>query len=149
VIFDNLIATGGAVRLTNMSSVGGWWITRQSLEPGEEKLAGYPANYLRGDERPWGGKLYLTTHRLIFLPSFIDRFMGSESVIFELAEVTVADRETTASIQSAKDQIRVVLDSGEDEFFVVQHPDATVDAINDAIGQVPPPSVTESEAVEE
>lgn len=118
-----------------MPSIGGWWITSFDLEPGEEEVASYSANYRRGDDRPWGGRLYVTSDRLVFLPHFIDRFLGGHPVEIDLTAIAAVDRESSPGTTSVAKQIRVVRETGEDAFFVVSKPDDTIERIRETQAQ--------------
>lgn len=76
-----------------MTKLGGWWMTSLTL-PSEETLKfKYPANYFAGD-RPYGGRLYLTDDRLVFLPHRIDSLFGASAVSIWYPDIEVLDIET-------------------------------------------------------
>src|ERR1051325_9657973 len=53
------------------------WFNRPVLDDGETVVKSYPANHTQG-KRAVGGKLFLTTRRLVFVPNRLDSRMGGQ-----------------------------------------------------------------------
>lgn len=118
---------------TPMTSVGGWFVESYELDPEEEKIDSFAAIYHRGDERPWGGRLYLTNSRLIFVPNIIDRFRDGESFCRELLDIANVSRVTAGENLSASKLLQIEYDRGDPEQFHTKKLDAVRDTILDAV----------------
>lgn len=79
-----------------MAKLGGWWLSSEPLDDDEVVLEKYPTNYFENDRRPYGGRLYVTDKRLVFLPHILDALFGASrlSVTFDAIEdvASEADR---------------------------------------------------------
>lgn len=82
-----------------MATLGGWWMSKFSLESNESLEEKFPANRFEGEGRPHGGRLYLTDRRVIFLPQRLDAALGADPTAIryeELAAVSVDRKEDHA-----------------------------------------------------
>lgn len=119
---------------SHMASIGGWFVESFELEPDEEKIDSFAAIYHRGDQRPWGGRLYLTSERLIFVPNIIDRFRGGHSFDRDLLGVADVSRVTAGENLSASKLLQIEYDTRESERFHTKKLDTVRDTILEAIG---------------
>lgn len=117
-----------------MTTVGGWFVQSYELEPDETKTEKYATIHHRGDQRPWGGRLYLTDRRLIFVPNFIDRFLGGESFDIPLLEVDHVSTSEEDDLDTPK-LVSVSLDDGTIKRFHIDQTRRAADAILDAVGE--------------
>jgi hypothetical protein len=116
----------------------GLWVRLPTLEPGEIVQQAWPANHSRGT-RAVGGKLFLTDLRLIFAPNAVDRLTGQGDWSCSLKDVTavgIADRTIETPFSgSIRKRLRIATSGGEEEFFVVNHAEDKVAALDAARGR--------------
>lgn len=124
-----------------MADIGSWWVAGHESEPDETVVSSYYVNYLRPAKRPLGGKLYLTTHRLLFSPHLIDAVFGGEKLAIgheEIDRVRAIDREEAAQLEDSEGggsaaRLHVELVDGSHASFVVNDLDAAAEAIRDVV----------------
>lgn len=127
-----------------MASIGSWWVKGFGKRPSEEVTDGFYANYLREGKRPLGGKLYVTSQRLLFCPHLLDAFFGGSRAMIPLddvEEVTIFDPDEHADSADeivgggTQRRLRIQRTGGETTFFVLNNLDTaatTVEAAKDA-----------------
>jgi hypothetical protein len=98
-------------------------VTRpSSLHQGERVLASLVANHVQGG-RPIEGRLYLTSHRLMFLPLGAGVVVGGKSSSIPWSAVAESDvAERGWGEVSTRRRLRVTRVSGQVELFVVWRP---------------------------
>ena len=119
-----------------MASIGSWWVKGFGRRPDEEVIGGFYANHLRRDDRPLGGKLYVTNERLLFCPHLLDALLGGSRTMIPVATVVAADRfdPSTAAEEDdvvgggTQERLRLRLHDAGDEYFVVNDLDGVLDA---------------------
>lgn len=70
-----------------MARLGSWWLAREQLLTGEQVRHSWNANLRQSKARAVGGKLFATTHRLVFLPHKLDAITGGHRWTAELGQV--------------------------------------------------------------
>lgn len=128
-----------------MADIGSWWVKGFGARPGESVLSAYYANYLRGEGRPLGGKLYVTDERLLFCPHLIDAFFGGSRRMIQLDTISAVERfdpesqveETTIDAPGGgtEERIRVRLVDGTDAFFIANDLDDAIADLEAALGE--------------
>lgn len=58
------------------------------LSDGEEVILSYPSNHTQG-KRAVGGKLFVTNHRIAFVPNRVDANMGGKATEMPLSKITL------------------------------------------------------------
>lgn len=94
------------------------------LLPGEVLFARLPANGVQGG-RAFGGRLHVTSRRLVFVPVSASQARGgsrSEIPLGEVPAVDVAPRGLGVSDASMRRRLRVTTRSGDVRYFVVWRP---------------------------
>ncbi len=110
---------------STLGSIGGGVIVTREARPGEVVLWARFANRTQGGYRAVGGKLFLTNQRLLFLPNRVDAALGGHAWEAELADVRGVGRQparrrpTMLFSGGLRDRLRVVLNQGPVELFVV------------------------------
>lgn len=113
------------------------------LEPGESIRDSWAANRTQSKCRAVGGCLYLTTHKLAFVPHVLDAALAGQSCSIPLSRIaSVGLQPGKFSFAHLFDgglrtRLRVETDSGSSELFVVQRPDALQRTISDAVTPTP------------
>jgi hypothetical protein len=121
-----------------MGSVEAIWFKHPTLKGGETVQLAYPANYTQNQWRAVGGKLFITTQRVIFLPHVFDDLLGGKSI--ELSLESIVDlfvRERSLSFKELfsgglVDRLGIRLNNGQEFLFVVWHVQETMMAIDAA-----------------
>ena len=114
-----------------------------NLEPGESIRESWVANRTQSQSRAVGGRLYLTTHKLAFVPHVFDAALAGQSCSIPLTHITsVGLQPGEFSFAHLFDgglrtRLRVETDSGSNELFVVQRPDALQRTISDVLTSTP------------
>lgn len=107
------------------------------LDEGEELTAKHPANYFRGDDRPLGGRLYLTDRRAIFLPHRIDAFFGGQPTVLPYPDIRRVGVETPddrdAGERNIPDRLRVEMVDGTAHLFLVSKLGTALERMEDAL----------------
>jgi hypothetical protein len=122
-----------------MTKIGAWWVTKHEARPSESLVWSTKANRTQG-RGSRGGKLYLTTERLLFSPHLFDAAFGGESCSIELssvAEVGVQPKGGTTLGGGLRDRLRVALNDGTEHLFVVNGLDAAVARIQETWNVLP------------
>lgn len=117
------------------------------LDEGEVLLHKYPTNYFSEEDRPYGGRLYITDERFVFLPHRLDSILGASAV--SIPFTTVNDVASEASVLTEAEledrriptRLRIETLSGTVHLFVVDDLDAAVEEAHEAIGIVEPDTV--------
>lgn len=123
-----------------MSKIGGWWLSSFRLDANESLQEKYPTNYFRGEDRPYGGRLYMTDRRFIFLPHRIDAILGAghESIPFETINDVSSEEdfldESTLEERRIPPRIRIETLDGQHHFFVVEDLESTLETMQKALG---------------
>lgn len=120
-----------------MTKIGGWWLATESLASDETVISRYPTNYFHGSRRPYGGRLYLTDRRLIFLPHFIDSFFGARRTSIDFSEINRIEAETAESNQhgphgSMPPRLEITTNEAIPHQFVVKNVQTVADDIRSA-----------------
>lgn len=103
-----------------------------TLRDGEYVIGDFFANHLQGD-RGYGGRLFITNERLIFVPVAASRSRGGEHSEIELGQVSVADvapRGANPRDGSLRRRLRVTTFSDHPEYFVVWRPRKLTNLLN-------------------
>lgn len=110
-----------------------------NLRPGEEILWRRNANYEQTALRYLGGKLFLTDQRLIFLPHGLDEATGGRSWACELTDISAIGVEPAqlpvpffGLAARMRRRLRIEMQSGQNEFFVVNRVNEAVQRIQGA-----------------
>lgn len=123
-----------------MGSIGNWWVKGFGIRPGEEVRRGFYVNYLRADQRPLGGKLYVTNQRVLFCPHLIDSFFGGSPRMILLKKIVnvavvdpteVPDREIVGG--GTEKRLRIDTSANQSEYFIINDLEAAVSTINDEL----------------
>jgi hypothetical protein len=101
-----------------MAKIGSWWLKGVEAEPQEQVAWSQGANRIQKSGRAVGGKLFLTDRRLVFCPHWVDGVMGGKTWKTPLAAIAAAG---AAPKGGRRDRLRIELDDGEEELFVVNH----------------------------
>lgn len=123
-----------------MSKLGGWWMASYRLSEGESLEAKYPANHFHRNRRPYGGRLYITDRRVIFLPHRLDRVLGGSETVLSFEQIehvrveSPADRSDPESAVPERLQIDTV--SAETHLFVVSDLESAYVRIANAVDPV-------------
>ena len=121
-----------------MTSIGGWWLSTFELRADESLLEYYAVNYFHGERRPYGGRLYLSDLRLIFVPHRIDALFGVRTATIELVTIADVRRDADGPPTDNGDHnppacLTVQTDDGDAHYFVMNDIDLAVERILDAI----------------
>jgi hypothetical protein len=104
------------------------------LRSGEQVILKRAANRTVGSLAV-GGRLFLTTERLVFVPHAFERLLGRSSAWIELpaiAEVGAEPRTGGLFDGGLRSRLRVARDTGEKELFVVGDIGELVESISEA-----------------
>ncbi len=97
-----------------------------ALRPGEYEDGRFFANHVQGGQgQGYGGRLYITSERLVFIPMAGSQSNGASRAEFDLRNVAaaeVAPRGDGPGIGSLRRRLRVRMVSGDVEYFVVWRP---------------------------
>lgn len=124
----------------SMTTIGGWWLSSYRLASEEALLHKYPTNYFSGEARPYGGRLYVTDRRLVFLPHRIDAMFGGSNVSLHFDDLNDVSSEAEYLEDGELDtrripiRLRVETLDGEVHFFVVEDLDRALEEVHLAIG---------------
>lgn len=114
----------------DMGSIGSFIVRGPPARAGETVREAFPANHLRDEGRPLGGKLYLTTERVVFAPHLLDAWLGGAAWSVDLEAILVVAT-TPGEASSAPDRLRLDTEEGTETFIVHDHEGART-AIDDA-----------------
>lgn len=122
-----------------MSKIGGLWISTHNALPDESVSESYSANLLRPGQRPLGGKLYVTDHRVLFLPHRIDSWFGGEAALVSLADIEQVDAVTGSEAARIDDEVdlgagdtdrlRIDLEADDPLYVIVGNPGQVVEEV--------------------
>jgi len=116
----------------------GVWIRSPALEPTETVVWSRAANRTQSAQRAVGGRLFLTTSRLLFEPNRVDAATGGASWSAPLSDVqTVGTTAPDGNPRSGglRTRLRVDLANGQAELFVVNQLADVVRLIGQAVGE--------------
>ena len=116
----------------------GIWVRDPALEQVETVLWKRAANRTQSDRRAVGGRLFLTTSRLLFEPNRLDAVTGGENWSAPLASIRsvgIEPRDGNRLSGGLRARLRLDLADGDTELFVVNHVDDVVNVIKKAVGQ--------------
>ena len=125
-----------------MADIGSWWVAGHESQSDEDVVSAYYVNYLRPAKRPLGGKLYLTTHRILFCPHLIDAVFGGEKLAIaheDVERVRKIDRDDPSLADDdegggSAERLRLECADGSHASFIVSDLDATVAEIREGVG---------------
>lgn len=123
-----------------MTKIGGWWMSSMALEDDEDLLHKYPTNYFGEDSRPYGGRLYVTDQRFIFLPHRLDSILGAGPVHIPFDTVndvsSEADELSEAELESRRipERLRIETLAGESHHFFVEDLEDTLASVHEVLG---------------
>lgn len=115
-----------------MGSIGSWYVRSVPSDPDEEVLASFSANYLRADGRPLGGKLYVTSERVVFTPHLIDAWIGGDGYQEVLPEILSVSR-TQPDDEGTRDRLQLIDTSDRETQFIVHDLEAARETIDTAV----------------
>lgn len=118
-----------------MPKIGSWWLKSHDALSGEEVGWSCFANRTQNSSRAVGGKLFVTSHRILFSPHWLDAVLGGEIWAVNLHEVTsvgVQPKGGDTFGGGLRDRLRV-LSAGETDLFVVNGLDALVERLQRAL----------------
>lgn len=120
-----------------MGSIGSWYLKGIPARTNETVQAGFSANYLRKNKRPLGGKLYVTSERVIFTCHRIDAFFDGESFERDLGEIVAVGQMRADSDDGyaggGEPRLRMVDLNGEEGIFIVHKLPKAVSTIDNAV----------------
>ncbi len=117
-----------------MGSIGSWYVCGVPALDDETVVTAYSANLLRGDARPLGGKLYLTSDRLVFTPHLIDALLGGKAVARSLVDILTVQR-SMAESETGRDRLQIVMTDEETMTFVVHDLTEAIERIDEAVAR--------------
>ena len=94
-------------------------------------IESWRANHSRG-KRAVGGCLHLTSNRLVFVPHLFERILGTDTWAIEVTDVGgvgVTDASGGLFDGSLRSRLRIEVNGGPDEHFVVPRPTEVAEAI--------------------
>lgn len=110
------------------------------LRAGENLVGSYFANHVQTPEQGYGGRLYITSERLVFIPFDSSAGRGGARYETELSQVTRADvapRAWGARGGAWRRRLRVSTSVGDAQYFVVWLPRKLAATVNDLLLSVP------------
>jgi hypothetical protein len=139
-------AGGARSAVVTDNRLGGGLLASIDASPGEQVRMSWRANRTQHSRRAVGGKLMVTTHRMVFLPHRLDAITGGQVWCAALAECQAAGVEPKGGDRyggdryggGLRDRLRIDTDSGP-QLFVVNTLDQVRAAIGDAITATPRP----------
>jgi hypothetical protein len=113
-----------------MAKIGSWWLKGVEAEPREEVAWSQGANRIQGSGRAVGGKLFLTTRRLVFCPHWVDGATGGRTWDVPLDQVTgIGTIPKGSPGGGARGRLKIELADGEAERFVVNRLEQVVEQL--------------------
>lgn len=118
--------------------IGSWWTVKVEARPEENVLWSRRANRTE-DAIARGGKLFLTTERLLFLPSRFEASNGvgphstERSSIISLRKQSRDVRSGGLFSGAARDRLGVRVDGQPDELYVVPRVDSVISRLREAL----------------
>jgi len=119
-----------------MRRLGGGWLSAEPLLDGEEPLATWVVNRTQSSKRAVGGKLWVTTHRLVFLPHRLDAATGGQGWVAPRSEVVEVGRQEAGGDSfggGLRARLQITLASGDRQLFVVNNLDRVVADLSAAL----------------
>jgi hypothetical protein len=126
-------ATGSSRR--DERSLGGRFVRPVPLHEGEEVLEEFVANYAQSTFRAVGGKLVVTTERVVFTPHHLDAATAGRTVslpLEDIVEVGVQERGADVLAGGIRRRLRLRTQEGAAELFVVPNRRHVIDVIERA-----------------
>lgn len=120
----------------------GTWFNRPVLPANEKIVAAYPANHTQG-KRAVGGKLFLTSRRLLFVPNRFEQETGGNIWEIPIQDIQSVGRDTpNFSIMHIfsgawRSRLSISTGLGQGEFFVVNRLDKVIAELNARIHTQP------------
>jgi hypothetical protein len=117
-------------------TIGGWWLRREALHPGEICVAHWNVNRTQGSRRSVGGRLFLTSQRLVFLPHLLDATLGGASWVSDRSSIVSLAKEPRGRERLAgglRERLKLVLSNGEQELFVVRDVDRVIEELTSGL----------------
>jgi len=102
------------------------------------------ANRTQSAGRAVGGRLFLTSTRLLFEPNRVDAATGGENwsaPLTDIKSVGKQSRDGNPLSGGLRDRLRLTLADGSAELFVVNRLDKVIGVVQDAVGQARPSSL--------
>jgi hypothetical protein len=107
--------------------IGGGVFTRVTTLQGETSVAALRANRCQGGRRTVGGRLHITSNRLIFTPHLLDAALGGVTWILDrtdVVDVSAEPRDGGALLGGGlRERLRIEAHGQEPELFVVNRLD--------------------------
>ena len=116
--------------------LGGGWLAAEPLLEGEEPLASWGVNRTQSAKRAVGGKLWVTTHRVVFLPHRLDAATGGQKWMAHRSEVAEVGRQAAGSDTlggGLRARLQLTLTGGDRQLFVVNKLDQVVTDLRAAL----------------
>lgn len=103
-----------------MAKIGSWWLKSVEAQPQEQVVWSQGANRVQPSGRAVGGKLFLTNHRLVFCPHWVDGAIGGKTWDAPLATVAAVGTAPKGGKRGGlRERLRIELSGREEELFVV------------------------------
>jgi hypothetical protein len=109
--------------------LGGGWLSSEPLLDGERPLASWNVNRTQTATRAVGGKLFVTTHRVVFLPHRLDAATGGLPWTTPRTSVVGVSRQEPGGDTlggGLRARLRLTLADGQEQLFVVNRLDQVV-----------------------
>ena len=120
-----------------MKRLGGGWLAAEPMLDGEEPVASWGVNRTQSEKRAVGGKLWVTTHRLVFLPHRLDAATGGQKWVAPRSEVVSVGRQGAGGDSlggGLRARLQLTLGNGDRQLFVVNKLDRVVAELSAALG---------------
>jgi hypothetical protein len=119
-----------------MKRLGGGWLAAEPMLEGEEPLASWSANRTQSAKRAVGGKLWVTTHRVVFLPHRLDAATGGQKWVAQRSEIAGIGRQAAGGDTlggGLRDRLQLTLTNGDRQLFVVNRLERVVADLTAAV----------------
>jgi hypothetical protein len=116
-----------------VSAIGSWWLAKHEAREAESVVWSIKANRTQG-KRAVGGKLFITTERVLFSPHLVDAALGGKRAAIELSSLIAVERQPKGGDRLAgglRDRLRLVIDGAPDELFVVNQLDVAIQRLRE------------------
>lgn len=132
--------------------IGSWWLARETPLPGEVRLWSLLASRLIPPGQTAIGRLFVTTHRMVFCPIRLDHAVVGGSWAVARTQVGSVVVEPPAPVRviglPTRSVLRVQIHGGRAERFLVFAPRRTARRLNEALGGQRSPSLILGEITE-
>jgi hypothetical protein len=119
-----------------VARIGGWWLRSEEARPGESVLLSVNGSRQQGGWRGVGGRLHLTTERLIFTPHLIEAALRGRTWAAEQSDIVRIAVEPIDLGQpfagGFRERLRVELRGQPPEFFAVNRLDDVIKRLREA-----------------